>query len=250
MMSGLREILIISTPRDLPSYKELLGDARRWGLQLSYAEQPSPDGLAQALIIAESFLEGGPSCLILGDNIFFGHELSARLKEANSREGPGATVFAYHVNDPNRYGVVAFDKDLNALDIEEKPQLPRSNYAVTGLYYYDNRASRLAKELKPSARGELEITDLNKKYLEMGQLKVTLLGRGFAWLDTGTHETLLEAGQFIHTIENRQGMKVACPEEVAWRNGWIDDERLAELAKPLAKNNYGRYLNGLLNTNR
>ncbi|MDR2368996.1 MAG: glucose-1-phosphate thymidylyltransferase RfbA [Deltaproteobacteria bacterium] len=247
MMSGLREILVISTPQDLPNYKHLLGDGQRLGLELRYAEQPSPDGLAQALIIAEGFLEGGPSCLILGDNIFFGHELQQKLVEANARQGPGATVFAYHVHDPQRYGVVAFDKDLKAVDIQEKPSEPRSNYAVTGLYYYDERAPRLAKELKPSRRGELEITDLNRKYLDLGQLDVTLLGRGFAWLDTGTHETLLDAGQFIQTIETRQGMKVACPEEVAWRNGWIDDGHLATLAEPL-KNSYGQYLKRLLSS--
>ncbi|MDR0620621.1 MAG: glucose-1-phosphate thymidylyltransferase RfbA [Deltaproteobacteria bacterium] len=250
MMSGLREILIISTPVDLPHFERLLGDGRRWGLELSYAEQPKPDGLAQALIIAEGFLAGGPSCLILGDNIFFGHELMSRLKEATVRKGPGATIFAYHVQDPQRYGVVDIDKDNNALDIEEKPTKPRSNYAVTGLYFYDSQASSLAKELKPSARGELEITDLNRKYLELGRLKVSVLGRGFAWLDTGTHETLLEAGQFIQTIEKRQGMKVACPEEVAWRNAWIDDARLEELAQPLMKNGYGQYLKNLLGSKR
>ncbi|MDR2386476.1 MAG: glucose-1-phosphate thymidylyltransferase RfbA [Deltaproteobacteria bacterium] len=245
MMSDLREILIISTPQDLPHFKRLLGDGQRWGLNLKYAEQPSPDGLAQALIIAEEFLAGAPSCLILGDNIFFGHELMARLKEANESGQAGATVFAYHVNDPQRYGVVTFDQDLKALEIEEKPTNPRSNYAVTGLYYYDHQASQMAKELKPSARGELEITDLNYRYLAQGQLRVTLLGRGFAWLDTGTHETLLEAGQFIQTIEKRQGMKVACPEEVAWRKGWIDSQELLALAQPMLKNGYGQYLQAL-----
>jgi glucose-1-phosphate thymidylyltransferase len=246
MMAGLREILIISTPQDLPNFKKLLGDGQRWGLNLVYAEQPSPDGLAQALIIAEGFLDGGPSCLILGDNIFYGHELMVRLRAANDHEGQGATVFAYHVHDPQRYGVVTIDKNFNALAIEEKPLKPASNYAVTGLYFYDSQASSLARGLTPSARGELEITDLNRLYLEKGRLKVHILGRGFAWLDTGTHETLLEAGQFIQTIEKRQGMKVACPEEVAWRNGWIDDQRLADLAQPLMKNGYGQYLNSLL----
>jgi glucose-1-phosphate thymidylyltransferase len=246
MMSDLREILIISTPVDLPNFQRLLGDGAKWGLSLKYAEQPSPDGLAQALIIAEDFLEGGPSCLILGDNIFFGHDLMARLKVADSRRGPGAAVFAYHVNDPRRYGVVTMDKDFKALSLEEKPANPRSNYAVTGLYYYDGDAPAMARRLKPSARGELEITDLNRLYLEKGLLTVHVLGRGFAWLDTGTHETLMEAGQFIRTIEKRQGMKVACPEEVAWRKGWIDDRALASLAEPLMRNGYGLYLAGLL----
>jgi glucose-1-phosphate thymidylyltransferase len=248
MMSDIREIIVISTPQDLPHFQRLLGNGQRWGLNLQYAEQPSPDGLAQALVIAESFLEGGPSCLVLGDNIFFGHELMPRLKDANASEGPGATVFAYHVNDPHRYGVIDIDESLTALSIEEKPAKPRSNYAVTGLYYYDGQAPALARELKPSPRGELEITDLNRKYLERGLLKVSLLGRGFAWLDTGTHETLLEAGQFIQTIEKRQGMKIACPEEVAWRQGWIDNAQLAALAIPLTRNGYGQYLLGLLDT--
>ncbi|MDR1298607.1 MAG: glucose-1-phosphate thymidylyltransferase RfbA [Deltaproteobacteria bacterium] len=247
MMAGLREILLISTPQDLPLFQRLLGDGRKWGLSLSYAVQPSPDGLAQALIIAEEFLEGGPSALILGDNLFFGHELVNLLTEANASEGEGATVFAYHVNAPQRYGVVTFDKRLRVLDLEEKPAEPKSNFAVTGLYFYDSQAPALAGRLKPSARGELEITDLNRLYLERGSLSVKVMGRGYAWLDTGTHETLLEAGQFIQTIEKRQGMKVACPEEIAWRKGWISDEQLLELAGPLAKNGYGQYLQGLLN---
>ncbi|MDR1109601.1 MAG: glucose-1-phosphate thymidylyltransferase RfbA [Deltaproteobacteria bacterium] len=246
MMSGLRQIMVISTPQDLPHFRRLLGDGRRWGIDLAYAVQPSPDGLAQALVIAEEFLGGGPSTLILGDNIFFGHELMSRLREACGQDGPGATVFAYHVNDPQRYGVVEFDDDHRALGLEEKPSRPRSNYAVTGLYYYDGQAPSLARRLKPSARGELEITDLNRLYLEQGLLRVKILGRGFAWLDTGTHEMLLEAGQFIQTIEKRQGMKVSCPEEVAWRNGWIDDRQLWELAEPLLRNGYGQYLRGLL----
>jgi glucose-1-phosphate thymidylyltransferase len=245
MMAGLREILLISTPSDLPHFERLLGDGGRWGLSLRYAVQPSPDGLAQAMIIAEEFLEGGPSALILGDNIFYGHELVDLLIEADATLD-GAQILAYHVNDPQRYGVVEFGPEGQPIALVEKPQRPRSNYAVTGLYFYDAEAPALAKTLKPSARGELEITDLNRLYLEKGRLKVRLMGRGFAWLDTGTHETLLEAGQFIQTIERRQGLKAACPEEVAWRKGWIGEEALRALAQPLVKSGYGQYLLGLL----
>ncbi|MDR0881827.1 MAG: glucose-1-phosphate thymidylyltransferase RfbA [Candidatus Adiutrix sp.] len=241
MLAGLREILIISTPEDTPRFQALLGDGRAWGLDLRYAVQPSPDGLAQALIIGADFLAGAPSALILGDNIFYGHELKNCLAEVSDRQA-GATVFAYHVNDPERYGVVAFDPGGRAVSLEEKPARPRSNYAVTGLYFYDQEAPRLAASLRPSARGELEITDLNRLYLEQGRLSVEVLGRGYAWLDTGTHDTLLEAGQFISTIERRQGLKVACPEEVAFRQGWIDAAQLERLARPLAKNGYGQYL--------
>jgi glucose-1-phosphate thymidylyltransferase len=245
MMAGIRDILLISTPADLPHFERLLGDGERWGLRLSYAVQPSPDGLAQAMIIAESFLDGGPSALVLGDNIFYGHELVDLLLEAEAA-GDGAQILAYHVNDPQRYGVVEFDDRGRAVSLVEKPAKPRSNYAVTGLYFYDGQAPALARTLKPSARGELEITDLNRLYLEKGLLRVRLMGRGFAWLDTGTHETLLEAGQFIQTIERRQGLKAACPEEVAWRKGWIGDDRLKALAEPLIKSGYGQYLLGLL----
>jgi glucose-1-phosphate thymidylyltransferase len=245
MMTGLKEILVISTPEDLPHFQKLLGDGQKLGISLSYAVQPSPDGLAQALIIAESFLGGSPSALILGDNIFYGHELVPFLINANKID-QGALVFAYHVNDPQRYGVVEFNAQGLAIDLVEKPLKPRSNYAVTGLYFYDSNASAMARTLTPSARGELEITDLNRLYLEKKALSVKIMGRGFAWLDTGTHETLLEAGQFIQTIEKRQGMKVACPEEVAWRNGWIDSKELEALAKPLIKSGYGQYLLSLL----
>ena len=245
MMAGVREILIISTPADLPHFKRLFGDGRHWGLRLEYAEQPKPEGLAQAMLIAEDFLEGGPSVLILGDNIFYGHELVGLLVEANAADY-GALIFAYHVTDPWRYGVVEFNAQGQALSLAEKPEIPRSNFAVTGLYFYDPDASSMAKTLKPSARGELEVTDLNRLYLEKGRLKVKVLGRGFAWLDTGTHETLLEAGQFIQTIERRQGLKAACPEEVAWRKGWIGEDALRELAKPLLKSGYGQYLLSLL----
>jgi glucose-1-phosphate thymidylyltransferase len=244
MLAGIREILIISTPEDTPNFKRLLGDGRRWGLKLSYAIQPQPDGLAQAMLIGEDFLAGAPSVLILGDNIFYGHDLIKLLQRAGESE-KGAAVFAYHVDDPQRYGVVAFGKDGLALSLEEKPSYPKSNYAVTGLYFYDASASAMARSLKPSSRGELEITDLNRLYLEQGTLAVEVLGRGYAWLDTGTHDTLLEAGQFISTIEKRQGQKVACPEEVAFRQGWIDKTRLKELAAPLVKNGYGKYLLGL-----
>jgi glucose-1-phosphate thymidylyltransferase len=245
MMGNIREILIISTPDDLPHFEKLFGDGKKWGVELSYAVQPSPDGLAQALIIAEPFLKGGPSALILGDNIFYGHELVQFLNETGSNL-PGATVFAYHVNDPQRYGVVEFDPVGKAIGLEEKPVKPRSNYAVTGLYFYDEKAPQLAKTLSPSARGELEITDLNRLYLDRGELNVKVMGRGFAWLDTGTHEMLLEAGQFIQTIEKRQGMKVACPEEVAWRQGWIDNDQLRNLSTSLMKSGYGQYLVKLL----
>jgi glucose-1-phosphate thymidylyltransferase len=237
--------LIISTPEDLPNFQRLLGDGHNFGISLSYAVQPSPDGLAQALIIAESFLDGSPSALILGDNIFYGHELVPFLVSAN-KPVEGALVFAYHVNDPQRYGVVEFNSQGMAIDLVEKPLKPRSNYAVTGLYFYDSNASAMARTLSPSARGELEITDLNRLYLEKNALSVKIMGRGFAWLDTGTHETLLEAGQFIQTIEKRQGMKVACPEEVAWRKGWIDSNQLKALAVPLVKSGYGQYLLSLL----
>ncbi|MFN0163177.1 MAG: glucose-1-phosphate thymidylyltransferase RfbA [Burkholderiales bacterium] len=245
MLGGMRDILIISTPQDTPRFEQLLGDGSRWGLNLSYAVQPSPDGLAQALIIGAAFLGDSPAALILGDNIFYGHELAVQLKRADARRS-GATVFAYAVQDPERYGVVAFDVAGRAVSIEEKPTAPKSRYAVTGLYYYDADAARLARTVKPSGRGELEITDLNRLYLERGDLTVEVMGRGLAWLDTGTHESMLEASQFIATIERRQGLKVAAPEEVAWRAGWIDDAALVRLAETLAKSGYGAYLKGLL----
>lgn len=241
MLAGIREILIISTPQDTPRFEQLLGDGSQWGLNLQYAVQPSPDGLAQAFIIGEKFIAGDNSALVLGDNIFYGHDFQPLLKNAMTRQS-GATVFAYHVHDPERYGVVQFDQEGRAISLEEKPVSPRSNYAVTGLYFYDQTVSERARGLKPSPRGELEITDLNRLYLEEGGLSVEIMGRGFAWLDTGTHESLLDAGQFIATIENRQGLKVACPEEIAWRQGWISREQLAALAAPLAKNGYGQYL--------
>jgi glucose-1-phosphate thymidylyltransferase len=241
MLAGLREILVISTPSDTPAFQRLLGDGSLWGLSISYAVQPSPDGLAQAMIIGEDFLEGGPSALILGDNVFYGHELAGLLQRASGIED-GATVFAYHVKEPRRYGVVEFDRQGRAVGLEEKPEAPRSSYAVTGLYLYDGKAPALARSLLPSERGELEITDLNRLYLQRGELQVRVMGRGFAWLDTGTHQSLLEAGQFIETIEKRQGMKVACPEEVAFRQGWIGPEDLLKLAEPLLKSGYGRYL--------
>jgi len=245
MLAGIREVLIISTPQDTPRFEELLGDGSEWGLDIQYAVQPSPDGLAQAYLIGEEFLDGSPSTLVLGDNIFFGQSFSRVLQGASALER-GATVFAYRVLDPERYGIVEFDGDGKVLSIEEKPEQPKSNYAVTGLYFYDGRASEFAKSLKPSPRGELEITDLNRLYLEDGSLEVATLGRGFAWLDTGTHDSLLEASSFVQTVEKRQGMKIACPEEIAWRMGFIDDAQLTRLAEPLLKNGYGQYLQALL----
>ena len=241
MLAGIREILIISTPQDTPRFEQLLGDGSQWGLSLQYAVQPSPDGLAQAFVIGEQFLAGSPSALVLGDNIFYGHSLQPLLKAADAQTH-GATVFAYHVQDPERYGVAESDAAGNVLSLEEKPAQPKSHYAVTGLYFYDAHVVELAKALQPSPRGELEITDLNKLYLEKSALNVQLMGRGYAWLDTGTHDSLLEAGQFIATIEQRQGLKVACPEEIAWRNHWIDDAQVSRLAQPLLKNGYGQYL--------
>ncbi len=241
MLAGIREILIISTPQDTPRFEELLGDGSQWGISIQYAVQPSPDGLAQAFIIGKEFVGDAPSALILGDNIYYGHTFEAQLTAAN-RNTNGATVFAYHVNDPERYGVVEFDNDNNAVSIEEKPLKPKSNYAVTGLYFYDHQICDIAANIKPSARGELEITDVNNVYLKQNQLKVQLMGRGMAWLDTGTHESLLEAGQFIATIEKRQGLKVACPEEIAFHKGYIDAKQLEQLAQPLKKNEYGQYL--------
>ena len=245
MLAGLRDILVISTPQDTPRFEQLLGDGRRWGLDISYAVQPSPEGLAQAFLIGEGFIGGNPSALVLGDNIFHGHELANLMQDANARQ-EGATVFAYAVQDPERYGVVEFDEGRRALSIEEKPQQPKSRYAVTGLYFYDQQVVDIAKSIRPSARGELEITDVNRRYLELGQLRVEVMGRGYAWLDTGTHESMLEAGQFIEIIERRQGLKVACPEEIAWRQHWIDDDQLEALAAPMVKNGYGQYLLRLL----
>ncbi len=246
MLAGIRDILIISTPQDTPRFEQLLGDGQQWGINLSYAVQPSPDGLAQAFIIGADFIGHDDTALVLGDNIFYGHEFQNLLTNANHRQN-GATVFAYHVQDPERYGVVAFDENGQATNLEEKPKQPKSNYAVTGLYFYDNDVVNIAHDIKPSARGELEITDVNKVYLELGRLNVEKMGRGYAWLDTGTHESMLEASQFIQTIERRQGLKVACPEEIAFRSGWISAEQVNQLAKPLAKNGYGQYLIGLLN---
>ena len=245
MLAGMRDILVISTPQDTPRFTQLLGDGSQWGINLQYAVQESPDGLAQAFLIGESFIDNQDSALVLGDNIFYGHDLNTLLSNAHQQPS-GATVFAYHVQDPERYGVVAFDAQGRARSIEEKPKQPQSNYAVTGLYFYDKQVVDIAKQVKPSARGELEITAVNQAYLEMGQLSVQIMQRGYAWLDTGTHDSLLEAGQFIATLERRQGLKIACLEEIAWRNGFINDEQLARLAQPLAKNGYGQYLQGLL----
>jgi glucose-1-phosphate thymidylyltransferase len=245
LLAGIRDILIITTPRDRDAYQNLLGDGSRWGVNFQYAIQPSPDGLAQAFLIGEPFIGSDPSCLILGDNIYYGQGLSAMLRRAATRER-GATVFGYYVRDPEQYGVVNFDAQGRAVDIEEKPKQPKSNYAVTGLYFYDNEVVNIAKSIRPSARGELEITDVNKVYLDCGQLNVELMGRGYAWLDTGTHESLLAAANFMQVVEQRQGLKIACPEEIAWRMGYISDDQLAQLAAPLAKSGYGLYLLELL----
>ncbi len=245
MLAGIREILIISTPQGTPRFQQLLGDGSNWGLDLQYAVQPSPDGLAQAFLIGESFIGNDLSALVLGDNLYYGHDFHELLGSASQRQ-TGASVFAYHVQDPERYGVVEFDQGGKAISLEEKPLEPKSNYAVTGLYFYDQQVVDIARDLKPSPRGELEITDVNRAYLERGQLSVEIMGRGYAWLDTGTHDSLLEAGQFIATLENRQGLKVACPEEIAYRQKWIDAAQLEKLAAPLAKNGYGQYLKRLL----
>jgi glucose-1-phosphate thymidylyltransferase len=245
MLAGIRDILVISTPQDTPRFQHLLGDGAQWGLHLSYCVQPSPDGLAQAFILGKGFVGGQPSALVLGDNIFHGHDLQPMLKRAAARED-GATVFAYHVHDPERYGVVEFDADKRALSIEEKPKAPKSNYAVTGLYFYDQQVCDIAADIQPSARGELEITSVNERYLHQQQLSVEIMGRGYAWLDTGTHDSLMEAGQFIATLEKRQGLKVACPEEVAFRADWISAEQLERQAQPMLKNGYGQYLMRLL----
>ena len=241
MLAGIRDVLVISTPQDTPRFEALLGDGSRWGMNLSYCVQPSPDGLAQAFILGRNFVGGAPSALVLGDNIFYGHDFAPLMARANARTD-GSTVFAYHVQDPQRYGVVAFDAQQRAVSIEEKPQQPQSNYAVTGLYFYDQQVCDIAARIKPSARGELEITEVNAQYLRQGQLSVEIMGRGYAWLDTGTHDSLLEAGQFIATLEKRQGLKVACPEEIAYRAGWINARELQALAEPLLKNTYGQYL--------
>lgn len=246
MLSGIRDVLVISTPQDTPRYAELLGDGSRWGMNIQYALQPSPDGLAQAFIIGKDFVNNNPSALVLGDNIFYGHDLVNQLKNASKVE-TGASVFAYHVNEPERYGIVAFDEKQRAISIEEKPKLPKSNFAVTGLYFYDKEVCNIAKDIKPSDRGELEITDVNRHYLKQGQLNVEIMGRGYAWLDTGTHDSLLEAASFIATLQKRQGLQVACPEEIAFRQGWINSDQLAALVEPMKKNNYGQYLLRLLN---
>jgi glucose-1-phosphate thymidylyltransferase len=245
MLSGIRDVLLISTPHDTPRFAELLGDGSQWGMNIQYAVQPSPDGLAQAFIIGKDFVGNDPSALVLGDNIFYGHDLVKQLQSADGRTD-GATVFAYHVHDPERYGVVEFDGANRALSIEEKPAVPKSHYAVTGLYFYDNNVCNIAADIKPSPRGELEITDVNQAYLASGKLSVEIMGRGFAWLDTGTHDSLLEAASFIATLQKRQGLQVACPEEIAYRQGWIDAAALQELAAPLRKNGYGQYLLNLL----
>ena len=245
MLAGIRDVLIISTPQDTPRFAQLLGDGSQWGMNLQYAVQASPDGLAQAFLIGEQFVGNSPSALVLGDNIFHGHDFVPLLAEADAQAG-GATVFAYHVQDPERYGVVAFDNNGKASSIEEKPLKPKSNYAVTGLYFYDKQVVDIAKAVQPSARGELEITAVNQAYLDRGQLNVQIMKRGYAWLDTGTHDSLLDAGQFIATLERRQGLKIACPEEISWRNGFITSEQLEKLAQPLAKNGYGQYLQRLL----
>ena len=245
MLAGIRDILLISTPQDTPRFEALLGDGSQWGLNLQYTVQPSPDGLAQAFILGRDFVGGHPSALVLGDNIYYGHDLQRQLQSANARTA-GASVFAYHVHDPERYGVVEFDAQRRALSIEEKPKAPKSNYAVTGLYFYDEQVCDIAASIQPSPRGELEITDVNARYLAQGQLSVEIMGRGYAWLDTGTHDSLLEAGQFIATLEKRQGLKVACPEELAYRQGWIDAGELEKLAQPMLKNGYGQYLMRLL----
>ena len=245
MLSGMRDVLLISTPQDTPRFADLLGDGSQWGMNIQYAVQPSPDGLAQAFIIGKDFVGNHPSALVLGDNIFYGHDLVKQLHNADART-QGASVFAYHVHDPERYGVVEFDQEFRALSIEEKPQHPKSNYAVTGLYFYDQQVCDIAADIKPSARGELEITDVNKRYLELGQLNVEIMGRGYAWLDTGTHDSLLEAASFIATLQKRQGLQVSCPEEIAFRQGWIDAAKLQQLAEPLKKNGYGQYLLSLL----
>ena len=245
MLSSIRDVLLISTPQDTPRFAELLGDGARWGMNIQYAVQPSPDGLAQAFIIGRDFVGNNPSALVLGDNIFYGHDLIKQLNSANEWTA-GASVFAYHVHDPERYGVVAFDAQQRAISIEEKPAQPKSNYAVTGLYFYDHQVCDIAASIKPSARGELEITDVNRRYLELGQLNVEIMGRGYAWLDTGTHDSLLEAASFIATLQKRQGLQVACPEEIAYGQKWINAEQLHKLATPLAKNGYGKYLLGLL----
>ncbi|WP_180126525.1 glucose-1-phosphate thymidylyltransferase RfbA [Rhodoferax sp. BLA1] len=245
MLSGIREVLIISTPQDTPRFAELLGDGSQWGMSISYAVQPSPDGLAQAFIIGREFVGKHPSALVLGDNIFYGHDLVKQLAHANANTS-GASVFAYRVSDPERYGVVAFDEQMRAISIEEKPKQPKSNYAVTGLYFYDNQVCDIAASIQPSHRGELEITDVNKRYLEQNQLNVEIMGRGYAWLDTGTHDSLLEAASFIATLQKRQGLQVACPEEIAFAQRWIDAAQIQKLASPLAKNGYGQYLLRLL----